>query len=145
MSKRILSDGNIREMLANARVAKCTSKSIAYTPTFKLEAVHKYEAGLSAREIFARAGINLLILDPDHPRECLKRWRKIVKRKGLGALREENRGKSGGRPRTRNLTDKQRIEYLEAKVAYLRAENDFLAKLRAKRAESNSGLKKNTP
>lgn len=144
MSKRILGEEKINEMLANPQVEKCTSKSIAYTSTFKLEAVRQYEAGLSAKEIFANAGINLLILDPDHPRECLKRWRKIVKRKGLGALGEENRGKNGGRPRTKNLTDKQRIEYLEAKVAYLKAENSFLAKLRAKRAESNSGLKRNT-
>jgi len=145
MSKRILSKEDIRKILDNPQVEKCTSKSITYTVAFKLEAMRQYEAGLSAREIFANAGISLTILDPDHPRECLKRWRKIVKKKGLRALEEENRGKNGGRPKTKNLTDKQRIEYLETKVAYLKAENSFLAKLRVKRAESNSGLKRNTP
>lgn len=40
--------------------------------------------------------------------------------------------------------DKAKLKRLELQVKYLKAENDFLAKLRAKRAESNSGLKKNT-
>jgi hypothetical protein len=43
------------------------------------------------------------------------------------------RGHGGGRPKTKNLSDKEKIEYLETKVAYLKAENDFLAKLRAQR------------
>ncbi len=48
----------------------------------------------------------------------------------------ETRGKgSSGRPRTKNLSDTDKIKRLETQVAYLKAENDFLAKLRAKRAE----------
>jgi hypothetical protein len=36
------------------------------------------------------------------------------------------------------------MKRMELQIKYLQAENDFLAKLRAKRAESNSGQKKNT-
>lgn len=35
--------------------------------------------------------------------------------------------------------DKDKMKRLELQVKYLEAENDFLAKLRAKRAERNSG------
>ena len=47
----------------------------------------------------------------------------------------ENRGKGrgGGRPKTKGITPEDRIKRLEAENAYLKAENDFLAKLRAKR------------
>ena len=41
------------------------------------------------------------------------------------------------------MIKKEQIKYLETQVAYLKAENDFLAKLRAKRAESNSSQNKN--
>ena len=37
-----------------------------------------------------------------------------------------------------------KLKRLELQVRYLQAENDFLAELRAKRAESNSGRARNT-
>ena len=71
---------------------------------------------------------------------------KIKEKKELSSLDEgfiESRGRAGGRIKTKNLSDADKIKRLEAQVAYLKAENDFLAKLRAKRAESNSGRVKN--
>jgi hypothetical protein len=44
---------------------------------------------------------------------------------------------------TGSKEDKAKLKRLELQVKYLEAENDFLAKLRAKRAESNSGRLKN--
>ncbi len=41
-------------------------------------------------------------------------------------------------------SDKDKTNRLELQIKYLKAENDFLAKLRAKRAESNSGRARNT-
>jgi hypothetical protein len=49
-------------------------------------------------------------------------------------MRARGRGRGGGRPRVKG-TDADKIKWLEAKVAYLKAENDFLVKLRAKRSE----------
>ena len=40
--------------------------------------------------------------------------------------------------------ESDKLKRLELQVKYLQAENDFLAKLRAKKAESNSGRMKNT-
>ena len=83
-------------------------------------------------EIFEQAGFDLQIIAKDTPKECLGRWRRIVDRKGTSGL-AESRGRNGDRTKTKNMSDKERMEYLEAKVAYLEAENDFLAKLRAQR------------
>jgi hypothetical protein len=70
----------------------------------------------------------------DTPKECLKRWRKTFKEKGEEGLKSDGRAqiKGGGRPKTNWSNDKEKIKYLETKIAYLKAENDFLAKLRKK-------------
>ena len=109
-------------------------------------AVKQYnEEGLTSREIFRQAGFDLNMVGRDTPKSCLKRWNRTYKKKGLVGLQTETRGGGGGRrPKTKKMTGQDRIEYLEAEVAYLRAENDFLIELRAKRAEQNSGRKKNT-
>jgi hypothetical protein len=72
------------------------------------------------------------IIGEDTPKESLRRWNRVYKLKGLDGL-VESRGKSsgGGRPKTKDLTDADKIKRLETEVAYLKAENDFLAKLRA--------------
>ena len=41
-------------------------------------------------------------------------------------------GDRKGRPKTKGLTDTDKIKRLKIEVAYLKAKNDFLVKLRAK-------------
>jgi hypothetical protein len=57
----------------------------------------------------------------------------------LSGLQNDGRGKTKGfnqgRSRIKGLTDVDKIKRLEATVAYLKAENDFLAKLRSGKAE----------
>lgn len=135
MSKRIFTTEQIRELLKNPCVAKCSAKSITYNPDFKVSAVRQHkEQCATVKEIFAMAGFDLEMIGRETPRWCLKRWGKIYKTKGVEKLSEERRGRLG-RPRTKKLTDADRIKRLEAENTYLKAENDFLAKLRAKRAE----------
>ena len=61
----------------------------------------------------------------------MKRWNKTCRATGITRLSIETRGRGGGRPKAKYQTDKEQIKYLETQVAYLKAENDFLAKLRA--------------
>lgn len=133
-------------MLKNMNVSYCSDRSITYTKDFKLLAVKFYEQGLTPSEIFRKAGFDLDVVGRHQPKECLSRWLEIFRAKGTGGLSEQ-RGKNGcgGRPRTKGVTEGDKIKRLEAEVAYLKAENDFLAKLRAKRAESNSGQGRNIP
>ena len=74
------------------------------------------------------------VIGSSTPKECLKSWNKVYKTRGLEGF-IESRGRAGGRTKTKNLSDTDRIKRLEIQIAYLKAENDFLAKLRAKRAE----------
>ena len=135
MSKRVFTNEQIKELLKNENVSKCSEKSITYTKNFKHNVLTLYEQGQTATEIFRQAGFNLDVVSKEQPDECLRRWKIIFKRKGIEGL-SEVRGRNSIRTNsTKDLSDKDKIEYLEAQVAYLKAENDFLAKLRAKRRE----------
>jgi len=134
MSKRIFSEDQIKELLDNPNVSRCSKESITYSKEFKVSAVKKYyEEGCSSRIIFKEAGFNLSIIGKNIPDDRLYLWRKIYKLKGVDKLKIETRGKHhrGGRPRIRGLTDAEKIKYLEIENAYLKAENDFFMKLRA--------------
>ena len=132
MSKRIFSEEQIKELLQNPNVTGCSEKSITYNKDFKISAVHKYHEGLPPNEIFRQAGFSVRVIGLDVPADSLLRWRRTFKRKGSEGLATEARGKIGDRPKVNWQNDKEKIKYLETKIAYLKAENDFLAKLRKK-------------
>jgi hypothetical protein len=138
MSKRFFSPEQICDLLRNPNVAKCSSKSIGYKRNFKVWAVNQYEeAGWSPKEIFTQAGFDLNVIGCRTPEWRMERWVNLKRNKGYEGLTIESRGKSkgGGRPKSKWNSDAERIRYLEAKVAYLQAENDFLIKLRSGKAE----------
>ena len=108
------------------------SKQIKYSKEFKIQAVKEYQEGLTPQEIFKQHKINVSTTSKKNPSHCLSRWNKIYKERGEQGLTEENRG--GGRPKIPKFKDeKEKIKYLELQVAYLKAENDFLVKLRAQK------------
>lgn len=112
-----------------------SNKSITYSKDFKLKAVKLYnQQGLTSTEIFRQEGFDLNLIGKDKPKDCLRRWNKVYRAKGERGLTIETRGRAGGRPKKpRDKTEADKIKRLEAEVAYLKAENDFLAELRAKR------------
>lgn len=115
-------------------VVRYNDQSITYAPEFKQRALHAYfKEGKDARTIFAEAHFPPTIVASELPRWLLKDWRKAA-----GALEEkydfrDRRGQMG-RPKSSlnvsKMTPQERIEYLEARVAYVDAENDFLARAR---------------
>lgn len=136
MEKKLFTKEEIGKLLKNENVTKCSEKAISYSKAFKVEAVRLYsEEGFGSREIFENAGFDLRIIGKDKPKGCLSRWNRINRIKGSANLEAETRGRNGGRPKTKGITIADRIKRLEAENAYLKAENDFLAKLRAKRRE----------
>ena len=135
MSKRIFTEEQKAILLTNSNVARCSKKAITYSKEFKINAVKRYyEQGVSSSQVFIDAGFDLKLIGRKSPKDRLRRWREIYKRKGEGGLVEtRGKGMGGGRPKTKNITPEYKIKRLEAEVAYLKAENDFLAKLRAKK------------
>ena len=80
-------------------------------------------------------GFSLAVIGRSAPKWCVSRWLKTFRKKGKAGLRED--GRKGSYPRGRpkgikHLPDKEKIRYLEAQIAYLKAENSFLANLRKK-------------
>lgn len=134
MSKRIFTKEQAEQLSRNVNVSKCSKRSITYSKDFKIKAVRLYDQGLTSSEIFSKAGFNLNTIGRSQPKECLRRWRRSRRTKGESGL-AETRGRTG-RPKNPDFqSDADKIKWLEAKIAYLKAENDFLAKLRAGRAE----------
>ncbi len=134
MGKRNLNEEEIAVLLKNKNVVKCSSKSITYSQEFKVSAIKQYREGIGSREIFESAGFDLKIIGVDTTYDRIKEWNRIVREKGEASLHSENRGRgSPGRPKLKGLTDREKLEYLEAKVAYLKAENEFLTQLRKKK------------
>lgn len=135
MSKRIFTKEQIETLKSNPNVKNCSERSISYSNDFKTKAVKQYEEGMIPKEIFKIAGFDWKIIGKDTPKECLRGWNRIYRQKGIIGLQIENRGRSGGRKKKKEIIEKDRIKRLEAEVAYLKAENDFLIKLRVKQSK----------
>ena len=144
MNTHIHSNEEINSLSKNPYVKRCSAKSITYTYEFKKKAVEQYNKGIGSKEIWKRAGFDISKWRKTYAKDCIKDWKIIVKKKGFEGLMETRGKESTGRIKTKGLTDSDKIKRLELQVKYLKAENDFLAKLRAKRAESNSGQNRNT-
>lgn len=134
MSKRTFTEEQIKELLQNPNVISCSNKSISFSKDFKIKAIKKNQEGLLPIIIFKQAGFNVDIIGRENPQKCLHRWRNIFRDKGVKGLlaRVYSKDNKRKRPKINHLNEKEKIKYLEAKVAYLKAENDFLVKLRKK-------------
>lgn len=135
MSTYTLGKEEIEKLSNNEWVKRCSRTSITYTTQFKTQAIMQFRQGMNPRDIFKGAGLDIALFREKYPHECLKRWRKIIQRKGAEGLTESRGLKATGRPKTKGVTEAEKIKRLELQAAYLKAENDFLAKLRAKRTE----------
>lgn len=94
------------KLLANRSIKDVTEKTVSFTPTFKIKAVHQYRDGLSPNSIFEEAGIPLEYFKDDYCRNCLKKWVKKFDEGGEESLKEDNRGiGSTGRPKKQRLED----------------------------------------
>lgn len=134
MSKRIFSSEEQQRLMANSNVKRCSERSITYTATFKERAVQQYAEGHTARDIFKQAGFDISLIGKKQPKFCLQRWRVRYKEEGTKGL-ADGRGQNRTGKKKRINTETDRLKWLEAEVKYLKAENAFLAQLRAKRAE----------
>jgi len=121
----------INQISSNENIDKCSAKSITYNSKFKIRAVERYhQDGYSPSMIFKEAGFDLALIGKKRAKDCLADWRKIYSSKGIQGLSNENRGGARRAAKTKYKDDKEKMEYLETKVAYLKAENDFLKKMK---------------
>lgn len=142
--RTIFTKEQIAELRQNHCVFECRERSIHYTYEFKKRALDLYAKGVKPDEVWRQAGFNPDIWKKQYCADTIKDWRRMVKKRGLESLTKPSGVQADGGYKRARSPEADRVRRLELQVQYLEKENDFLAKLRAKRAESNSGRKKNT-
>ncbi len=120
MDRKTLTSEQIKILSKNKNVAHCGSKSVMYSKGFKASALKQYnEEGLSAVEIFQNAGIDLNIIGKRSPNRLMHQWRQVL----TTDLDKDNPLNHPNRS----------LKMLRSQVAYLKAENHFLARIRARK------------
>jgi len=141
--RTIYSSEQIAQLKKNPCVWHVSERIISYTYEFKKRALDLYAQGVKPDEIWKSAGFDISIWKKDYCRYTLKDWKRWVKKGGWDSLTKPSGVQSDSGHKKAKSPEADRVRRLELQVRYLEAENSFLAKLRAKRAESNSGLTKN--
>lgn len=124
MNRKIFTEEQIKTLSKNKNVRRCGAKSVRYKKSFKESALRQYnEEGLSAVEIFKEAGFDLDLIGIRKPNKLMHQWNRAfggpVRRTGETGIILER------------IEKRREMGHLKAKVAYLEAENRFLARLRA--------------
>jgi hypothetical protein len=142
--RTIFSKEQIAELKQNPCVFECREKSIHYTLEFKKRALDLYDQGIKPNEIWKQAGFDVGMWKKQYCDYTIKDWRCMVRKKGIESLTKTGGMHADGGYVRSSSPENDRVRRLALQVRYLEAENVFLAKLRAKRAESNSGQMKNS-
>ena len=129
---RTFTPEQIAKLSKNKNVRRCGAKSMSFRKDFKIRAVKEYnEEGLSAVGIFESAGLDLKVIGKRTPNRLMNQWNTAIrKRSGNFLIQEKVESFGKTEHRIGSIRD---MKNLKAKVAYLQAENDFLAKLRARK------------
>jgi transposase-like protein len=131
MPKRIFTKEQIRKLSRNRHVARCSATTVRYTREFRESAVRQYGEGMSALEIFRNAGIDPETIGMVSPNRLLHQWRS-ARRPSV---------QEAGPP----AVARSELEGLRAEVAYLKEENRFLVRLRARGRDSGLRPVRSTP
>jgi len=125
MNGKTFTSQQIEELRKNKNVARCSNQRVRYSRDFKAAAVKRYREGrLTAVEIFEAAGFDLAVIGKRRPNKLMYQWRKA-----LWAKNGDGSVFTGGVDK--KIRSGNGIGMLKARIAYLEAENDFLAKMRA--------------
>lgn len=128
MSKKTFSDKEIELLSNNKYVLNVSEKAITYTNEFKIHFISEYSKGKTSRVIFEEAGFNVNIIGIRRIDCAGNRWRKAFREQGVLGL-DDTRRNNSGRPRERELTQKEIIAKKDAEIEYLKAEIELLKKL----------------
>ena len=132
MSKKLFTEKEIKTLSKNKNILKVSSKSIVYALEFKEKFIEEYSKGKLSRIIFEENGFDIEIIGIKRVEQSAQRWKKSYEKEGLLGLKD-SREHSSGRPKSRELTDDEKMKKLEAKIKLLEIENEFLRKLKKMR------------
>ena len=127
MGVNYFTDEQVEELRKNPYVKRVSEKGITYEEGFKELFMAEYESGKGPYQIFREAGFDVKVLGERRIHGFCDRTKKQHKRE---AGFEDRRRYSSGRPKTKDLSDEEKIQKLELKIQALKQENDFLKRVR---------------
>ncbi len=127
MSKQEYNKVQIKELLNNSNVKKCSSKYITFNDDFKLLALDLDKKWMIHRDIFRKYWFPEYIINSKIPEKSLKNWRYNAKHKWIESLQNTKKW----RKKKENfdiskMTKDEELEYLRTKVAVLEELKIFL-------------------
>ena len=126
MSKTLFTDTQVKKLKKNKWIKNITNKGITYTDEFKYKLVKECENYKKfPQDVFRECGINPDIVGERRISNSAYRWRKQLN--SIGEIKDTRKGASG-RLLEHELSDKEKLEWAEAKIKLLEAENELLKK-----------------
>ena len=125
MGHNYFTENQQNELRNNPYVQRVSVKSITYKREFKEKFQEEYRDGKLPSQILSDMGLDANTIGKRR-RDSLVARMKIYELRTEGF--EDTRKNNSGRPVTRQLTDAEKVNRLEQKIAYLNQENEFLKK-----------------
>lgn len=127
MGINYFTDEQVALLKDNPYIENITNKSIKYSKQFKEEFWNRYTQGEPPSAIVLSFGIDPKILGRKRMSNIVQRIKKEAERLEMF---DDNRKHNSGRPISKEMTDQEKIAYLEHKLAYKEQEIEFLKKIR---------------
>lgn len=126
MSKKLFTDVQVKKLSKNKWIKNVTNKGITYTNEFKYKLVKECENYKKfPQEVFRECGIDPEIVGKGRIEASAHRWRKQLNY--IGKI-TDTRTTNSGNTLKRELSDKEKLERVEARIKLLEAENELLKK-----------------
>ncbi len=126
MGKNYFTEKQQEQLRNNPYIERVSEKAITYTTEFRKKFATEYEAGRLPSIILRDMGIDPQLLGKRRIDTITRRIKKFsLRAEGF----EDTRKNNSGRPSTKQLSEQERIAYLEHQVKYLKQENAFLKKI----------------
>lgn len=136
MGKNYFTREQVDELRKNKYVKHVSEKAITYTEEFKERFMLEYDSGKLPSQILLNMGFDIKALGEKRIGNISHRCRKQSYRpEGF----KDTRAGSSGRPRTKDLTDEEKMERLKQENEILKAKVEYLSLL--KRAEREAAWK----
>lgn len=141
MSKKIYTKQEIEILQKNPNVKAVSSKSITYSPAFKIKAVTQSESGMTSTVIFEEAGLPENLVGKGKAHQCMSRWKKSVETKGKESFHNETRGKGARANEKQKGSIEDQLEEAKARIAYLEGNLELVKKLEMQERSVKNGEK----
>lgn len=132
MGRKYFTQSEVKLLEKNKNILHVSESTITYTENFKKLFILEYLKSSLPRVIFENHGFDTDILGSKRVKEAASRWKKLYAKDGFLGLKD-SRKENSGRPLNRDLTEKETLLKLEARIKFLEMENDFLKKLKTMR------------